>query len=102
MTKIYYQSHLTECRDRMKVTNHKTRSNNRNYLNTLKSEPCTDCHSRYNPWQMDFDHKDPTKKIYGIARMLLARREDLDREIAKCDLVCANCHRNRTYIQYTR
>jgi hypothetical protein len=24
-------------------------------------------------------------------------KETLDRELAKCDLVCANCHRERTY-----
>ena len=48
--------------------------------------------------KMDFDHRDPSVKSFGLttARAMLASREDLMREVAKCDVVCANCHRRRT------
>jgi hypothetical protein len=47
---------------------------------------------------MQFDHRPGTKKLFHIA-MFNARkctREKLLAEIAKCDLVCANCHAIRT------
>lgn len=57
-----------------------------------------DCGKSY-PWYvMDFDHRDPSKKVDGIARMVLnCSRDKLIKELKKCDLVCANCHRVRTH-----
>lgn len=65
----------------------------------IKDKPCTDCRHVFSPWQMDFDHRDGTKKV-GDVSDLVARMvplEVLKAEIAKCDLVCANCHRERTH-----
>jgi hypothetical protein len=47
---------------------------------------------------MDFDHRDPETKHKGIAQMVAYgwSLERLAAEIAKCELVCANCHRLRT------
>jgi hypothetical protein len=59
--------------------------------------PCADCGQRFPPVVMDFDHRDGETKsgtistkigIWGWARILA--------EIAKCDIICANCHRIRT------
>jgi hypothetical protein len=47
---------------------------------------------------MEFDHRDPATKRAGVSRML--GHAGLDRilaEVAQCDIVCVNCHRNRTY-----
>jgi len=47
---------------------------------------------------MDFDHRDGTTKVQGVTRMV--SRAGTDRilaEAAKCDIVCANCHRLRTF-----
>lgn len=64
----------------------------------LKSiTPCMDCQKTYPYYVMDFDHRDGKKKIDGISRLI--RSESLSvvmSEIAKCDIVCANCHRIRT------
>lgn len=65
---------------------------------SLKAGPCADCGVRYPPYVMDFDHRDPSKKSFTISmshRSSGARK--VREEIAKCDLVCANCHRERTY-----
>ena len=48
---------------------------------------------------MDFDHKNGKIKVGNIASMT-TRNLSLSRiknEIEKCDIVCANCHRIRTY-----
>jgi hypothetical protein len=44
---------------------------------------------------MDFDHRPGEIKVREIS-MFTAGFAALKREIAKCDLVCANCHRLRT------
>jgi len=47
---------------------------------------------------MDFDHLPGEDKVKYISKMV-ARSWSLakiDAEIAKCELVCANCHRIRT------
>jgi hypothetical protein len=48
---------------------------------------------------MDFDHRDGRQKRFNIGRDALRQisEADLLREIAKCDVVCANCRRMRTH-----
>jgi hypothetical protein len=76
----------------------------RDTVNKLKSEPCTDCGNRFNPWVMDFDHLDGKTKIGNVATMIRQARPlaAILEEISKCELVCANCHRNRTYQRQER
>ena len=80
-------------------SNRKRRNNIRAVLNSLKeNKPCADCRGTFLPCQMDWDHVDPSTKIGGVSN--LASRHYLNRtleEIAKCELVCANCHRLRTW-----
>ena len=61
--------------------------------------PCYDCHENYPYYVMDFDHRDGEIKEGNVATLLGDRWaiEKLTNEIAKCDIVCANCHRKRTY-----
>lgn len=64
-------------------------------LNALKSGPCTDCGGSFPPECMDFDHV-RGEKIAGVSQLLTRSRLRAVAEIAKCELVCANCHRIRT------
>lgn len=70
------------------------------WLSVIKDKPCIDCGTKYPPYVMDFDHKDGETKVASIS--WLARRNTssffkIKQEIEKCDLVCANCHRQRTH-----
>jgi hypothetical protein len=56
-----------------------------------------DCGGTFPPECMDFDHRPGEKKLFGIGQGLRRKLEALLAEIAKCDLVCANCHRIRTH-----
>ena len=69
------------------------------WLNELKQAPCTDCKQTFNPVCMDFDHLDGSAKIKGITKMVneTYSKERIIQEIEKCELVCANCHRLRTW-----
>ncbi len=62
------------------------------------ANPCPDCHSKYPPECMDFDHRPGETKLAGVGQMAVKRMAwwKIEAEIAKCDIVCANCHRIRT------
>ena len=80
-----------------KHSNKLWRSSNLRYVSAIKSStPCTDCGNILDSCQMDFDHV-RGEKVSGIAQLMDVSRFILDREISKCELVCANCHRIRTW-----
>lgn len=67
----------------------------RHIVTIAKQVPCKDCGIQYKPWQMDFDHL--RNKLCNIGRLSLSNLDTVREEIAKCEVVCANCHRDRTY-----
>lgn len=70
----------------------------RDWLWAMKScTPCTDCGQMWEPWQMQFDHRDPSQKTANVMSLIRAGMPALEAELAKCDIVCANCHMTRTY-----
>jgi len=68
----------------------------RRSLREAKAVPCADCGNAYPYWVMDFDHVRGDKS-FNIAGGVLTGRARLESEVAKCDVVCANCHRRRTW-----
>jgi len=67
----------------------------RTWVNLLKENPCKDCGAVLPAEAMDFDHVRGEKKK-GISNMWTWPRSKVLAELGKCDLVCANCHRERT------
>lgn len=61
------------------------------HLYTLKT-PCIIC-GESDPCCIDFHHINPTEKEFTISKRLGISKERIEREIAKCVCVCANCHR---------
>lgn len=43
----------------------------------------------------DFHHRDPSQKDMDWTKLRLTSRENIIKELDKCDLLCANCHRIR-------
>ena len=66
----------------------------RGWLWKLKAKPCRDCRRRFPAYVMDFDHV-RGRKLGNISTMHSKKR--ILAEIAKCDLICSNCHRVRTF-----
>ena len=67
-----------------------------------KEHSCVDCgfQGREFPYVLDFDHlnRDATKKFnIGSWSHTVLSIKAIREEIAKCELVCANCHRKRTF-----
>ena len=67
-------------------------------MREAKAVPCADCGGRYPYYVMDLDHRpDEIKRFNVSSSHLIGSMKALLAEIAKCDVVCANCHRERTY-----
>jgi len=67
------------------------------YVRQAKDVPCSDCNNRFPHYVMDFDHRDQLTKLNKISNMVSQGNwKKLKNEISKCDVVCANCHRERT------
>lgn len=67
----------------------------------LNEHPCVDC-GEHDIEVLDFDHVDEKKKSYMISKMIKTgfSWNKILKEIKKCQVRCANCHRKRSYKQF--
>lgn len=90
--------HYEENRSVYLSNKYRTREQIKAYLRKVKDVPCTDCGVRYPFYVMQFDHLgDKTFNIGMQGRNGNVSWAKLSREVAKCEVVCANCHAERTY-----
>lgn len=94
----YYQKHREEQFVRVTSRKKKNQLLLKGYANMVKSKPCSDCGVEYPAYVMDFDHVGGTKDddISTLIRRNVSIKR-LMKEIDKCEVVCSNCHRVRTY-----
>jgi hypothetical protein len=98
----YKQEHYAANRDRY-IANAQRRKQAvvaeraRHLVDFFRQHPCVDCGER-DPIVLEFDHL--RDKRFELSKGIRDRnwRDVLD-EIAKCDVVCANCHRRRTALR---
>lgn len=89
-------------RPRNRVATKKRVTENRRKVQAYKAAcGCADCgwgpsDPRFHPSALDFDHRPDEVKRYTIAAMMSMSWAAIAEEIAKCDVVCARCHRLRT------
>lgn len=85
----------------------KTRARTRDKRNKIRrflqeykqSNPCADCKENYPYWMMDFDHLgDKDFTISNFSGTIESMEKIID-EVKKCEVVCSNCHRNRTHMR---
>lgn len=78
-----------------KVQRHRTRV--AAWLSEIKMRGgCVDCGFNNHPKALDFDHLPGVVKLFDLAKAASRSRESVLEEIAKCEVICANCHRIRT------
>jgi hypothetical protein len=66
-------------------------------LEIKKKLSCSVC-SENHPATLDFHHNNPNEKVMGVGKMIRLGLS-MDRilaEIAKCTVLCSNCHRKET------
>jgi hypothetical protein len=73
-------------------------------LDYKQTHNCVTCGQKFPHYVMDFHHREPLDKSFGIAEAYCSSKNkgkyNIDLvvdEMAKCDLLCANCHRIRTH-----
>lgn len=96
LTTKKYGELSTASRQKIVATSEKRAAKKREFVNKLKDKPCTDCGGKFHPCAMDFDHLGD--KSFSISSAVNCRTIiAIMSEMEKCELVCANCHRVRTY-----
>lgn len=77
----------------------KYRKNVKRILVAEHGGKCLDCGFIGPQCVFDFDHRDPSEKKFTLSAGSVLSLDRQREEAAKCDLVCANCHRMRTHRQ---
>jgi hypothetical protein len=72
-----------------------TKEKIKQFLISIKDTPCLDCGIKYPHYVMDFDHIE--QKLFSIGDVKNRSFNKIKEEIKKCELVCSNCHRIRTW-----
>jgi hypothetical protein len=93
--KAHYAANTPYYLAKAKRANERNRSLVRALLSELKSVPCVDCGQKYSPWVMEFDHVRGVK-LFNVSDARARGVKAVFTESAKCEIVCANCHRERT------
>ena len=95
--KLLTRNHYKNNKKQYLKRNARSFAKRQEFVRNFKSRPCQDCGVQYPYYVMDFDHRENEVKELQINQVILYTIEKLKREIAKCDVVCANCHRERTF-----
>ncbi len=73
---------------------------NKKYIyDILLKNPCVVC-GESDPACLDFDHIDPSEKEFHISQSVYMSAKKVQKEIEKCQVLCANCHRKKTAKQF--
>lgn len=68
------------------------------YVSLKQGKPCVECKEIFHHAAMHWDHLPGSTKVANVGRLAtLGSKRKILEEIAKCELVCANCHAVRTY-----
>ncbi len=104
----YRDNHRKEEASRSTRHYRKHKKQKTNLISWIKDKytgvPCLDCNGVFHWVAMDFDHRPEEMKSFGIATKgtLMATPKNISmvmKEISKCDIVCSNCHRVRTWVE---
>ena len=103
--RAYAHDHYLRNIDQYKAKARKTLRGDRQRLRQrvddfLATHPCVDCGTA-DIAVLEFDHRDPAEKRMAVSTLASRRGwPAVEREIAKCEVRCANCHRRRTARQF--
>lgn len=68
-------------------------------INEFKTHPCVICGEQYEHYNMQIDHIDPLTKLYDVCQLKSCKIEKLMIELAKCQVLCALCHRRKSIVE---
>lgn len=68
------------------------RASNNLHKQHIKDLGCCICCGEQRPEVLQFHHREPEDKLFALNDSGSRDLEEIKAEIAKCDLMCANCH----------
>jgi len=89
-----HEKHLKQVKERTEAA----RAARKEYVyQYLLTHPCIQCGGS-DPRVLEFHHRDPSEKDMDVTHMLSGGYsiKRIEAELAKCDVLCANCHRKVT------
>jgi hypothetical protein len=96
--KEHYENNKNYYKNKASKHNETYRVRNLQYMiDYLKEHPCVDC-GESDPVILEFDHH--SDKSYNVSAMRTLSFQKIIKEINKCDIRCANCHRRKTAKQF--
>lgn len=98
--KEYKNTHYANNREDYIEKKSRLREETREWFRDIKSKLfCGRCGENH-PACLDFHHKDPTVKDIGVSQAVCDgwSRERILIEIAKCEILCSNCHRKEHWL----
>lgn len=95
--KLLTRSHYKRAKSRYMKRNAVSLAHRRQIVIQSKQKPCADCGIEYPYYVMDFDHREGEIKKFSLYKIGGATEKVILAEIAKCAVVCSNCHRERTH-----
>jgi len=99
----YHKCRCDGCRQAYNAYRQAYQRKRRAEVNEIKlAAGCMDCGYSEHAVALDFDHLPQYEKVMSIANMIAnsRTRKSIETEMAKCEIVCANCHRVRTKSRY--
>jgi hypothetical protein len=97
--KQYRSSYLERARQRRASLRNEFRENMLLYLSDKSCKDCGESDIRV----LELDHKDPSTKLFSVSQAVRLgfNWEMVEKEIEKCRILCANCHKKRTASQFS-
>lgn len=85
-----------ECaKNELKIATFITRLTNKAIVNALKENGCSKCSTKVSSVALDFHHEGGKQEHIG--QLMAGNPIKLMKELSKCIVVCANCHRELTH-----
>jgi hypothetical protein len=98
--KQHYQTYRSAYIRKARIRNAaQSKINGEFLIEYLSNHPCVDC-GEADIVVLEFDHQQDKLLIVSVLSREGYSLDKLKQEIAKCEVVCANCHRRRTARQF--
>ena len=102
MNKKYIYRYTPEKRKELNQKENEVRQSNKSKLIQILGGNCQKCGYNKSEKALDFHHLNQKTKKFAISDRLSVRNElkwqEIIEEVKKCELLCANCHRELTHI----
>lgn len=89
--------HHSNCKLCMKIKLQNRYQEQKEYIIKMLGGKCMRCGYDKCTEALDLHHKDPSVKEFTLSQRWTCKLEDLIKEASKCELLCANCHREEHF-----